>query len=144
VVEWAYDVGIHPAEQQVRYRQKMYVGADTLVHRVVTTTSKGSVLEDDFRSIALNSSLPDSIFQIAVSDSIPKEIYDYKPRFQIGDTLPDFTLPGSLGDSINFAKAVAGKRGRFSGSGASIEGAVVWSFHTSRRCTRSFTRRRSR
>jgi hypothetical protein len=35
VVEWGYDVGYYLPEEQVSYRQKMYVGADDLVHRVV-------------------------------------------------------------------------------------------------------------
>ncbi len=116
VVEWKYDIGIHPLSQQVRYTQKMYVGADTLVHRVVTTTSRGTVLEDAYQSIKLNPSLPDSTFIIA-ADSASSRFRTYKPKFAEGDVLPDFTLPshGALGKEITFSKAMAGKKG-----------AVVW------------------
>jgi outer membrane lipoprotein-sorting protein len=116
VVEWKYDIGIHPTDQQVMYTQKIYVGSDTLVHRVVTTTSRGHVLEDAYKSITLNPELPDSTFAITVKPK-ENELGGYRLKFAEGSTLPDFTLPahGALGDTITFSKAVAGKKG-----------AVIW------------------
>jgi hypothetical protein len=116
VVEWGYRVGLHPIAQQVHYSQKIYVGSDTLVYRVVTTTSKGTVLEDDYRSIALNPALPDSLFAIP-GEAAAREKYVPRWKYKEGDVLPDFTLPahGALGKEINFNKAMSGKKG-----------AVIW------------------
>jgi hypothetical protein len=116
VIEWKYDIGIHPLDQQVIYTQKVYVGADTLVHRVLTRTSRGHVLEDAYKSITLNPSLSDSTFAIP-ADPNGKQPGGYRLKFTTGDVLPDFTLPahGALGNSITFSKAVEGKKG-----------AVVW------------------
>jgi outer membrane lipoprotein-sorting protein len=110
VVEWAYDIGIHPLEGQVSYTQKMYVGPDTLVHRVVTTTSKGAVLEDEYQSIKLNPRLPASLFTIKTA-GVRKEMDQiYFPKHKVGEVLPDWTLPAAIGDSINFSRFAANNK----------------------------------
>jgi outer membrane lipoprotein-sorting protein len=112
VVEWWYRVGVNPPEERTTFAQKMYVGSDTLVHRLVTTSSKGATYEEEYRSIALDPQLPDSLFAINET-GVKKQMWDRKPKYDVGNTLPDVTLPaiGDLGDTINLTKALNGKKG---------------------------------
>jgi outer membrane lipoprotein-sorting protein len=112
IVEWWYRVGINPPAENVTFAQKVYVGSDTLVHRVVTKSSKGATYEEEFRSITLNPQLPDSLFTINET-GVKKRIWNRTPKYNVGNTLPDLTLPavGDLGDSITLSKALNGKKG---------------------------------
>jgi len=112
VVEWAYDIGNFIPSEQVWYRQQIYVGADTLAWRVVTTTSRGFELEDQFRSLTLNPPLADTLFAVTVPVGAKSDTMgDYPPQFRVGDTLPEFTAPLLQGDSISLTHALQGKKG---------------------------------
>ncbi len=110
VVEWSYEIGIHPLKDQVHYTQKMYVGADTLVYRVVTTTSRGAVLEDEYKSITLNAKLPDTTFVIATARYKKQMDQIYYPKHKVGEVLPDWILPQAVGDTIQFSKFAAANK----------------------------------
>ncbi len=115
VVEWAYDIGYYLPEEQVRYRQKLYIGDDQLVHRVVTHTSKEVVLEDQFQKIALDVSLPEALFVVPPSEEAEPFMPVYRSNFKVGDTLPDFELKTPMGEPISLSGSLAGKKG-----------AIVW------------------
>jgi peroxiredoxin len=115
VIEWGYDVGYYLPDEQVRYRQKLYIGTDQLVHRVVTHTSKDVELEDRFEKIALHVPLADALFAVPASEEAAPFTPVYRSNFRVGDVLPDFELQTPTGEPISLSGSLDGKKG-----------AIVW------------------
>ncbi len=91
------------------YRNRMFVGADTLVHRLTVTDGAGVLLDDiGLRAVRVNAPLLPSDFTYTPLPVLPPARPAAPALLPVGAVAPDFTLTGSGGGPVS----LAGLRGK--------------------------------
>lgn len=98
------------AGDKTLYKTRLFVGADTLVHRLTVTDGVGVLLNDiGLRAVRVNAPLLPSSFTYTPLPVLPPPARPAAPALlPVGADAPDFTLAGGWGKPVS----LAGLRGK--------------------------------
>jgi outer membrane lipoprotein-sorting protein len=115
VVEWTYGIGFNLPSDDRTYKTKLYVGADGLIHRIVSLGDNGLKDEYSITNVRTNTDISKETF--AYKEPPKATVRDYsKPRVNttllpVGSKAPNFSHKTPDGRTMTLAGVLEGKKG---------------------------------
>lgn len=90
-------------------RQQLYIGDDKLIYQV-DTYFDGEIYSEKFRNFRIDEPLPETLWTREKPQKMPLVQTD---PVRLGETAPDFTLPGASGGEFTLSEMLKGKKGAY-------------------------------
>jgi thiol-disulfide isomerase/thioredoxin len=115
VVEWVYEQAYTVPEDTVVFTTRVFIGADTLVHRIVTRTSKGDRIDVQVRGLDLNGAITAGDFVWSPRAGVVAEpsTAEVMPPWRVGRPFVPLATPAQLldGPSVTSTDVLAKRNG---------------------------------
>jgi peroxiredoxin len=103
MIEWHYTSGLWWPNDARRYVSRIYVGPDTLVHRITTVDADRARREDVFSDFTLDQPIASETFALP-ANAVVRDRRDTTRFLAPGTLAPDFTVRAPTGISITFSE----------------------------------------